>query len=51
MQSFVKVELITELLYWIALDFPGVPNKMEGECIKTRHCQTAICTVKEIMMV
>ena len=30
-KSFVKVEFMAELLYWIALDCTGVPNKVAGE--------------------
>ncbi len=30
---FVKVEFMAELLYWIALHFTGVPNKVATEYI------------------
>lgn len=29
----VKVKSMAELLYWIALDFTGVPDKVSSECI------------------
>ena len=33
--SFVNIEFMAELLYWIALDCTGVPNEVVGECIYT----------------
>ncbi len=32
--NFVKVEFIAELLYWIALDCIGVPNKVATDCVQ-----------------
>ncbi len=37
---FVKVEFISELLYWIALNFTGVPNKVATECRNYGHLLT-----------
>lgn len=31
--TFVKIDVMVELLYWIALDSTDVPNKMPPECI------------------
>lgn len=41
--SFVKVEIMKERLFWIALDCTGVPNKLASEgrtwlsCLCAQH--------------
>ncbi len=32
MTSFIKVEFMAELLYWITLDWIGVLNEVAGQC-------------------